>query len=117
MQKSCHANLNVELQIFIHIVNVVKDILHNAWNNALVNWIIKVTLQETNNRPWLQATDTFDQAESSTTCFVSLSQTLLDTKKTVRQLQLYMHSAVLFIILYSVDGAIVQVTIWLYLTQ
>ena len=39
-------NLNVELQIFIHIVDVIEDILYNSRNNPLVDWIIKMTLKE-----------------------------------------------------------------------
>lgn len=36
----------MELQIFIHVINVIKYILYNARNDSLIDWIIKVTLQE-----------------------------------------------------------------------
>ena len=35
----------MKLQIFIHVINVIKYILHNARNDSLINWIIKATLQ------------------------------------------------------------------------
>ena len=36
----------MELQIFIHIVNVVEYILYNARNNPLIEMIIEITLKE-----------------------------------------------------------------------
>ena len=41
-----NTNLNVKLQIFIHVVDVIEDILYNSRNNPLVDWIIKMTLKE-----------------------------------------------------------------------
>ena len=41
-----NTRLNVELQIFIHIVDVIEDILYNSRNNPLVDRIIKMTLKD-----------------------------------------------------------------------
>jgi len=33
------ANLNMELQVFIHLVNVAENVANNSWNNSLDFWV------------------------------------------------------------------------------
>lgn len=40
---------NVELQIFIHWVNVVKDVLHYSGNNSHCICVMKISLEKKRN--------------------------------------------------------------------